>query len=133
MLQVKSYAGSYDKNEFYMIMGKYFAERIYRKRLPYLINDRDKIWHLFYLDDTLAGFAGIKLSKSSTNITDIYYLDNNNDILEFMINFIVETYKTETIKVLTNNSNEINVFKLYGFKEKGNKGSYKSLELGDDN
>ena len=60
MYEVKVFKDNYDRGEFYSIMGKYFAERIYRKLLPYLINEKEKVWYLFFENQTLCGFCGVK-------------------------------------------------------------------------
>lgn len=129
MYNVKVYIGNYDRKEFYSIMGKYFAERVYRKILPYLTNDKDKIWYLFFSDNELAGFCGVKISDSCTNFTDIYAVDKYSKlgILEFMCNRLFKLYKTEYIKILTNNEDEINIWLDLGFKNFGAKGQYKNL------
>ena len=56
MYKVKEFVGNYDKDLFYSIMGKFFAERSYRKKLPYLINDKDKFWYIFFRKGELIGF-----------------------------------------------------------------------------
>lgn len=126
MFDVKVYIGNYDKNEFYMLMGKFFAERIYRKCLPYLINDKDKVWYLFFKGKDLAGFCGVKICQKCTDINDIYYFEKyrNDKILEFIANYIFNTYKLENIRLLTNKEEEKKVWKQLGFSVIGNKGSY---------
>lgn len=129
MYEVKSYVGNYDKNEFYMIMGKYFAERIYKKKMPYLVNDKDKIWYLFFCGSELAGFCGVKICQKYTTITDIYFHEKykNKKILEYIVYYIFNTYKLENINLLTNNNEEKELWKSLGFKNTGNKGSYTSM------
>ena len=69
---IKVYMGNYDKKEFYGQMGEFFADRIYRKQLPYLINDVDKIWYLVYERNKFVGFFGVKICNENTLISDIY-------------------------------------------------------------
>lgn len=64
MYKVKEFVGNYDKDLFYSIMGKFFAERSYRKKLPYLINDKDKFWYIFFRKGELLAFAVLKLNKN---------------------------------------------------------------------
>ena len=56
---VKVYMGNYDKKDFYGWLGEYFADKNYRKKLPYLINDADKIWYFIYERNKFVGFFGI--------------------------------------------------------------------------
>lgn len=129
MFEVKSYVGNYDKNEFYMTMGKYFAERIYRKRLPYLINDKDKVWYLFFKNHELAGFCGVKICQQYTTISDVYYIEKykEDNILEQIIYYIFNAYKLENIRLLSNNTEEVKIWESLGVKANGKKGSYVSM------
>ena len=135
MFEVKTYIGNYDKNEFYTIMGKYFAERIYRKQLPYLINDKDKVWYLFFKKKELAGFCGVKICQKYTTITDIYYNETYKDenILEYISKYIFNIYKSENINLLTNKKDEKKIWTLLGFKPNKEKGSYTSLNWVKEN
>lgn len=57
MYEVKEFMGNYNKEQFYSTMGRFFAERVYRKKLPYLYNEREKIWYLFYKRKELVDFV----------------------------------------------------------------------------
>lgn len=129
MYNVKVYMGNYDKSEFYSIMGKFFAERIYKRVLPYLINDKEKIWYLFFSGDELAGFCGVSICDEYTNFTDIYSVDKYQKmgILDFMCNRLFKLYHMENIKVLTDNTQEIDIWLNLGFKNIGEKGRYQNL------
>ena len=125
MYKVKEFVGNYDKDLFYSIMGKFFAERSYRKKLPYLINDKDKFWYIFFKKGELIGFCSIKIGQKCTSFPDLYILDDENlDDLLFIINYMFNLYKMENIKILTCKNNEIKILKQLGFKENGSKGCY---------
>lgn len=132
MYNVKVYMGNYDKTEFYSIMGKFFAERIYKRSMPYLTNDKDKIWYLFFVDNELAGFCGVRICSKYTSFSDIYVVDKyqQDEILPFMCNRLFKLYRMENIKVLTNNDNEIEIWLKLGFKQMGKKGRYQNLIWG---
>ena len=118
MYKVKEFVGNYDKDLFYSIMGKFFAERSYRKKLPYLINDKGE----------LIGFCSIKIGQKCTSFPDLYILDDENlDDLLFIINYMFNLYKMENIKILTCKSNEIKFLKQLGFEENGSKGCYTNM------
>ena len=123
---VKVYMGNYDKKDFYGWMGEYFADKNYRKKLPYLINDADKIWYLIYERNKFVGFFGIKVCNDNTLISDIYineeYLDTN--VFEFMAKHLVELYKAEDLKVLTKVTKEKEIWENLGFVDIGNRGNY---------
>lgn len=128
MYKVKEFVGNYDKDLFYSIMGKFFAERSYRKKLPYLINDKDKFWYIFFRKGELIGFCSIKIGQKCTSFPDLYILDDENlDDLLFIINYMFNLYKMENIKILTCKSNEIKFLKQLGFEETGSKGCYTNM------
>lgn len=128
MYKVKEFGGNYDKDLFYSIMGKFFAERSYRKKLPYLINDKDKFWYIFFRKGELIGFCSIKIGQKCTSFPDLYILDDENlDDLLFIINYMFNLYKMENIKILTCKSNEIKFLKQLGFEETGSKGCYTNM------
>ena len=118
MYKVKEFVGNYDKDLFYSIMGKFFAERSYRKKLPYLINDKDKFWYIFFKKEELIGFCTIKIGQKD---------DENIDESLFIINYMFNLYKMENIKILTCKSNEIKFLKQLGFEETGSKGCYTNM------
>ena len=128
MYKVKEFVGNYDKDLFYSIMGKFFAERSYRKKLPYLINDKDKFWYIFFKKEELIGFCSIKIGQKCTSFPDLYILDDENlDDSLFIINYMFNLYKMENIKILTCKSNEIKFLKQLGFEETGSKGCYTNM------
>lgn len=122
---IKVYMGNYNKKEFYSEMGEFFADRFYRKKLPYLINDIDKIWYLIYNQDKLIGFFGVKICIENTLISDIYIDDvNRMKIFKYMTEYLVNQYSEEEIKVLTKFSEEQEVWANLGFEVVGNRGKY---------
>ena len=128
MYKVKEFVGNYDKDLFYSIMGKFFAERSYRKKLPYLINDKDKFWYIFFKKEELIGFCSIKIEQKYTSFPDLCILDDENiDESLFIINYMFNLYKMENIKILTCKSNEIKFLKQLGFEETGSKGCYTNM------
>lgn len=128
MYKVKEFVGNYDKDLFYSIMGKFFAERLYRKKLPYLINDKDKFWYIFFRKGELIGFCSIKIGQKCTSFPDLCILDDENlDDSLFIINYMFNLYKMENIKILTCKSNEIKFLKQLGFEETGSKGCYTNM------
>ena len=128
MYKVKEFVGNYDKDLFYSIMGKFFAERSYRKKLPYLINDKDKFWYIFFRKGELIGFCSIKIGQKCTSFPDLCILDDENlDDSLFIINYMFNLYKMENIKILTCKSNEIKFLKQLGFEETGSKGCYTNM------
>lgn len=123
---IKIYMGNYNRKEFYGKMGKFFAERFYKKKMPYLINDIDKIWYLIYDDDKFIGFFGIKICNTNTLISDIYLEDECDKLsaFKYMAEYLVGLYKDEELKVLTRVKYEQDIWVKLGFKVINNKGNY---------
>ena len=126
---IKIYIGNYSKKEFYSEMGEFFADRVYRKKLPYLINDDDKVWYLVYEKNKLIGFFGIKICNENTLISDIYLNDkcDNKKVFKYMAEYLVNLYNEEELKVLTKVKYEQAIWESLGFKMVGNKGNYSIL------
>lgn len=123
---IKVYMGNYDKKEFYSQMGEFFADRNYRKKLPYLINDIDKMWYLIYEKNKFVGFFGIKICNENTLISDIYIDDKyiETDVFEYMAKYLVNLYNEEEMKVLTKVKKEQEIWSELGFEIIGNRGNY---------
>ena len=130
MKEVKVYQGNYDRTHFYATMGKFFAEKIYRKKLPYLINEKNKVWYLFYNQGELAGFASVQPKETYVMISDFYVIEKYNTIsfVESMTFYLFDTYKRENIKLLTKSKLEKKLWLEQGFELVGEKGSYYKLE-----
>lgn len=126
---IKVYMGNYDKKDFYSRMGEFFAERNYRKKLPYLINDIDKMWYLVYEKDVLVGFFGVKICSDNTLVSDIY-IDEKYDkisIFKYMAEYLTKLFQEERLKVLTKYSYEKSIWLNLGFKIVGTRGNYAIL------
>lgn len=53
-------------------MGKFFAERKYRKLMPYLFNEDDMIWCLNIVNEAVTGFISYKENGNKVNIGYCY-------------------------------------------------------------
>lgn len=133
MFKVKEYMESCNNEEFYQHMGRFFAERIFRKELPYLINDKDKIWYLFFDKDSLAGFCGVVMNQNGTTFTDFYVLSayRNQENKKYIANYMTTMYRDEKIRILTNSEDEMKLWSELGYRENGNKGSYTTYVYGE--
>lgn len=129
MYNVKAYKGDYNKSVFYSIMGSYFAERKYRKELPYIINDENMEWYLVYDENNLAGFASAAIGKNKVTFGNMYVLEQYRDkgVWSFITDYLIELYKGQAQQVITNVDRLINAWKKRGFNVVGNRGSYSVL------
>lgn len=72
---IKKFKDNYDKCKFYSLMGKFFAERKYRKLMPYLFNNENLIWNISVNDKEVEGFISYKEGKDKVNIGYCYAED----------------------------------------------------------
>ncbi len=133
MFEVREFIDTCNNEEFYKYMGRFFAERIFKRELPYLINDPEKIWYLFFDKKDLVGFCGVVMNQNSTSFTDFYLLPKyrNNENRMFMAEHMLHLYHTEKIRILTNSADEMKIWESLGFLESGHKGSYTNYVYGE--
>lgn len=120
----KVYEGDYDRSEFYSIMGKFFAEKQYKKELPYIENNDKKSWCLFYRDNKLAGFYAYSKEKNSVVISNFFVISEYRlkGLAKSMINDSLNI--ASSIQYTTNNPYMIKMLKGFGFYVITEKGSY---------
>lgn len=52
----KEFKEDYNKAEFYGLMGIFFAEREYKKTMPYLVNEPNRVWDLIIEEGRVIAF-----------------------------------------------------------------------------
>lgn len=131
ILEVKEYPTELSEEKFYSLMGKYFAERQYRKQMPYLINDEKYLWRLYFHNNNLIGFY--------------HYTYLTEDLIEFGGLYLEEAYRGKGLgkrilfeqtvefseynqKSISNNPIVFHIREKLGFVETGKRGSYHILE-----
>lgn len=110
-----NFSGDYNKKDFYCYMGKYFAEREYRKLMPYLINDTETVWNIQACGNDVNGFIGYKENKNTISI--VYcYVDTNykrkKDLYKKLINTVP---KNKRITIALEKHFDIDMFLNNGF------------------
>jgi hypothetical protein len=69
------------KNEFYMFMGKYFAEQTYKKQIEYLVNRDTNVWFVYIINKEVLGFTAInKTNKIVLEHSFVEESSRNNGI-----------------------------------------------------
>lgn len=128
-MDVKIYNGDYDKSEFYSIMGKYFAEKPYKKELPYAENNANKKWYLFYDDHNFIGFLACEYKKHITLLSCVYVNPEfrNQGYCDKIIKYTIEALKDCVLQLTTNNPYLVKVSVKNKFEQVSEKGSYKVL------
>ena len=106
-MEYKIFEGDYDKRLFYSLLGKFFAEREYRKMFPYLVNEEDSIWIVAIENDEVVGFT-IFEEKKSKIIFDYTYAkaaDIENKLLNDRFTLTKDINKPIEIDLLRESSN----------------------------
>lgn len=129
-LNYVSYPGDLDKEEFYSIMGEYFAEPQYRKELPYLSNKPNYNWRLYYCCDDFIGFIHYEYKSDFVEIGGLYILKEfrDNHFATKIIKEVTDFFEDYNQRSITNNPIVINIRSRLGFVEIGKRGSYSIME-----
>lgn len=69
---IKIYEGNYDKSEFYSKMGKFFAEKIYTKQMPYIYNSDEKVWFVIEENNLVVAFSSMIIKPNKIELTTAY-------------------------------------------------------------
>lgn len=117
MKEIREFKGEYNKSEFYSIMGKFFAEPLYKKDLPYLTNRDNTIWHVLIRDNEVKAFSAYEESKNKICFKADYYLENIKDYEKILKYNLEKIGKDKTIDTATSNSELRALFIKHGFKE----------------
>ncbi|EGO7770191.1 hypothetical protein JWS91_002665 [Enterococcus faecalis] len=68
----------YNKSLFYKLMGKFFSERVYRKKMPYLINTSSTFWYVVLQKNevSVCAFSSFEVKSNKVEIGEMYCSDN---------------------------------------------------------
>lgn len=132
-VRFKHFTDGYDQSKFYALMGKFFAEKQYRKELPYLNNCDDKQWIVAMNGKDVAGFVAIKKAKGDVEFSHVYVVPHHRGegLFEQIANEWISTVKERfpgSMVTVTTNDTTVEFFWLKkGFIEANKRGSYKIL------
>ncbi len=59
--EIICYEGKYDRGLFYSKMGHFFAEERYRRFMPYLRNESDRIWFTIEKNGRVIAFSSLRI------------------------------------------------------------------------
>ena len=131
-LYVKQYPQDLSKFDFYGYIGEFFAEKQYKNELPYLYNNNNRCWRLYFnKKDMLIGFCYYQeKNKNTVHLGGLYVLKEyrKNGFGTIIIKDCINLFQDKTLQSTTNNPIVINMRKKQGFKEVSKKGSYITLK-----
>ncbi len=70
--KIVCYEGSYDKELFYGKMGRFFAEEKYRRQMPYLKNEADRVWFTVEKNQRVIAFSSLRIMDEYILFTTEY-------------------------------------------------------------
>lgn len=119
--------------EFWALMGPFFAQRKYRREMPYLVDDEGYVWFLAMDGDILMGFVAVHAMKDHAVVSGLYVREDRrgNGLAKKLIAACLKWSAGEKIlKVKTTASPDSRpVFGKMGFSETGQKGQYVTMEV----
>ncbi|HFD3633352.1 TPA: hypothetical protein ACF3T5_002864, partial [Enterococcus faecium] len=95
--------------------------RVYRRKLPYLINTPSTIWFLLMNKERIIGFSSIQISNEFIDIGDVFVEDENDDtrkyLLEKVLFFIDKKCERKCVRISLKKDQYLNNLKHYCFKQ----------------
>lgn len=131
-MEILKFHGEYDKKNFYSLMGKFFAEREFKKEMPYLVNRENEVWILALKNGEVQGFASYLELKNKIDLGYIYGIDSNiqNNLID-ILNLETKKFNKPISVAIFNDKNldkwielNFNILKRtinYTFLEKGDR------------
>jgi len=115
---VRIFNNGYDKASFYALMGCFFAEKKYKKLLPYLENTENLAWYINVNDEGVQAFSSVEEQRSKINFKDDFFI-NDIKYLEELLNAKMDSIEglNKSIETATNNQEILELYKRYGFHE----------------
>ncbi|GMS46790.1 hypothetical protein NUITMVRE34_00700 [Enterococcus gallinarum] len=110
----------YKKGHFYQLMGPFFAERIYQKQFPYLVNYGDCHWYVIVDSlNQVMGFSYYEKKTARIEIGEFYEKEPASGrktlLLRKMLHDIRKKHPDQEITVTTSHPNEVALFQTKGF------------------
>lgn len=91
MTELSVYHPSYDKSRFYEKMGRFFAEKAYHSRLPYLANSSTTTWVIAEEKNTkILGFGSFEETDKGIEIGDVYTISEDHTLWKGMMEKILQ-------------------------------------------
>lgn len=123
---ILTFSSEQQGEEFYALMGKYFASLDIAKELEQqLYNMPNTEWFIAY-SESVVGFASVR------DCGKYYYLDNlyvvpqqrNTGTATEIVEYIVKHFQDKPIKLIAVNPYSIRIFERYGFEKDGKNGKW---------
>lgn len=100
MIKLFTFHPPHTRNGFYEKMGKFFAERVYQRQLPYLVNSSSTTWIIAEKDSRVIAFGSFEQTHKGIEIGDIYTIDDDYQLWRMIaskISILVKKIRPELI------------------------------------
>lgn len=117
-------------DNFYVLMGRYFASLDIAKELERQIYNKDNSeWYISTYKHTVLGFASLFDNGKYYFLDNLYVLPEhrNDGIARELVAEIVSDHPDKPIKCIATNPYALKIFHSLGFVEVGQNGKYKKL------
>jgi GNAT superfamily N-acetyltransferase len=119
--------------EFWARMGPFFAQRRYRRAMPYLVDDDGYIWFLAVDGETVLGFGAVHETKDYGVLSGLYVAEKHrgNGVARKLIDARIRWCLEKGLKKAktTASSDSRPIFEKSGFAVTGTKGQYTMMEV----
>lgn len=129
-MSILIFEGNYQNDEFYALMGKYFASRKIAKELEQQVYNEDgSVWYVATQDGYLTGFVSVFEKGKHYFIDNLYVLPQyrGQGIAKKLVGSICKEDYDKPLKCIASNEYALKIFLSFGFVEVGTNGKYKKL------
>ncbi|MDR2175570.1 MAG: GNAT family N-acetyltransferase [Synergistaceae bacterium] len=119
--------------EFWALMGPFFAQRRYRREMPYLVDDDGYVWFLAVENEAVLGFGSVHETKDCGVLSGLYVAEKHrgNGVARKLIDARLQWCKEKELKKAktTASPDSKPIFEKAGFAVTGTKGQYTTMEV----
>lgn len=124
---VKKYFSQDQKEDFYAVMGTYFANRkIARELGSQLYNEDKSVWFILFDEEIVVGFLSLFAKNNYFVLDNVYILPNyrNSGNFQFLLSIVLIDYGSFEIRLVASNPIAIYVYRKFGFMDYGKAGRW---------
>lgn len=128
---IRIFSSESQGDNFYKLMGRYFASLDIAKELDRQIYNKDNsVWYLSTYKNAVLGFAALFDNGKYYFLDNLYVFPTfrNDGVAKEIVEEIVSDHKNKPIRCIANNPYALKIFQSLGFEEVGQNGKYKKLE-----
>jgi predicted phosphoadenosine phosphosulfate sulfurtransferase len=116
-MKYEIFQGDYDRSKFYSLMGKFFAEKEFRKVFPYLSNEDGRVWIVATEEDEVLGFTTFLNRRRYMDLGYTFGVNSKlrKELMEQRFAIVEEKYAHSPLKSALQNKEELPYWLDKGF------------------